>query len=316
MEATNFWEGKRVLLVGGTGFIGSHLTKRLVSVGADIGMVVHETYPPNKKMIVVWGDVSVKSDLIRSRVQDFEPEIVFYLAAQPIVGRASKDGIEALEVNARGSYLFLNTCRSIKSIQSIVYLSTDKVYGDIEVIGDESELRGVAHPYNASKLMGDVSAQLYKKFYDLPITILRHGNIYGPNDLHWDRIIPRTLLKIFYNESPTVRGNNRESTRDYIFIDDIVDGYLKAAELDCLTILNLGSAVSYSAFEIVSKLLKICNKDIPIKKEELWKGELVHQHFEKTKSSESIGWCPKVNIDDGLKITADWYMKYFEESHG
>lgn len=316
----NFWINKRVFVVGGTGFIGSHLVDNLlVHQQANVKLFIHESRPPAEKLIGVCGDVSKQQVATKIFMQEFQPEVVFYLAAQPIVGRASKDSVATLDVNARGSYLFLDACKDVKSIKAIVYISTDKVYGIQEIINDGDPLLGTGHPYNASKVMGDIVAQLYSEFHGLPIVIIRNGNVYGPNDFHWDRIIPRTLLKIYYNESPIVRGGKEGSKRDYIFVKDLVCGLLQAAEKlyigEIDGVVNLGANESYSAYEIVSRLLHMQNKILPIKFEPLWEGELRNQHFSRRNTSQQkIDWNPPTSLDVGLHETIEWYLRYFEEN--
>lgn len=304
------WRGKRVFVAGGTGFIGGHLVNLLVSLGAKVKLLIHDTLPQNPNLVGEFGCVT-NGGLVRTYLERFQPEYVFYLVAQPIVGIASKFPLQTFETNVRGTYAFLDACKGVESIKSIVYISTDKVYGDIEEISDDSELKGVSHPYNASKVMGDVAAQLYANFFDLPISIIRHGNVYGPNDLHWDRVIPATIKRVFSGQPPIIRG---DTTRDYIYVEELVQAYLVAAGLHCKCILNLGAEKASKTSEVVDIILELCNRvDLIPVKEPLWKGELVNQHFLETSAKTIIGWTPKISLREGLQKTVFWYLSYMRK---
>lgn len=307
-----FWAGKRTFVTGGTGFVGGHLVKKLVSLGANVKQFVHHHNPDIPDTCGYTGDLTCWTAHYEEFLHKFQPEIVFHLAAQPIVCIAMQKELDTIDINVKGTYNFLHVCRDIPSIKTFIHISTDKVYGKTEEISDNSMPVGVEHPYNASKLCGDILAQMYAHAFDMPITIIRNGNVYGPNDLHWDRLIPGTIRKIYGNFSPIMRGN---ALRDYIYVDDIVTGYLKVAELrywkDGLETINLGSERPYHTFEIVYLLMKLMNRnDLFPLVDDMWKGELKNQHILEGKAKELIGWHPETSIEDGLKSTIVWYTQY------
>lgn len=311
VHSSGFWNDKKVFVTGGSGFIGSHLVSALVDLGSDVRLLEHVT-SVEKSLLGLSGDIS-KSICLQEFLGEFSPEIVFHLAAQPIVGRAFKNPMESLETNVRGTYRLLDACKNLKSLKSYIHVSTDKVYGNIEIITDESIPKVSGHPYNDSKLQADISTQMYAEFYKVPTVIIRNGNVYGPGDLHWDRLIPRTIMKVYYNESPVLRG---ECSRDFVYVRDLVFGLLNAAQIRYYgkenLVFNLGSYQKYFVRDVILEIKNLLGSNVPIVSENLWDGELVHQHLESEFSQKVLGWNPEKSMKSGLKETIDWYLDYFE----
>jgi CDP-glucose 4,6-dehydratase len=308
------WGGRRVFITGGTGFVGSHLTQTLKNLGADIRLLIHK-----KHSTILRGD-SLRGDLVddmaplwlEGYLDMFQPEVVFHLAAQSIVCNTETDEMETMRTNVDGTLNILSASKSIKSIKSFVHIATDKVFGDTNLIKKDSALNGLKHPYNASKMIGDCLAQFYSNYFDIPIVIIRNANVYGEGDTHFDRIIPRTIEKVFRSGRPVVRGDGN-NTRDYLYVKDIVYGYLRAAQLPYkskLTTLNLGG-FRHSVVEVVDTILMKMNRvDLSPVFETQWKGEIPHQHIENDLAKELIEWNPQTTLDAGLDKTIPWYLEY------
>lgn len=308
------FKGKKVFITGGTGFIGTHLCKKLTELGAEITVLVHKTEYSGGYAHQVLGDLTDVNTGFQLFVEKFQPEIVFHLAAQPLVSVAAVNGLNTIDTNVRGTYNFLDACKGVDSIKSFVHISTDKVYGNISPITDSTVIGGVHHPYNTSKLASDYLAQMYSNFYNIPMVIVRNANVYGAGDKHFDRIVPHTIEKVFKGERPVIRGDG-SNTRDYIHVDDIVNGYLRAASLpykNKLTTLNL-SGMNYSVLDVVDTvLLKMARVDLCPVFEPLWKGEIPHQHIENDKAFHLIDWMPTIDLDKGLDLTIPWYVEYLK----
>ena len=305
------WSGKRVFVTGGAGFLGSHLCKKLESLGAEIGLLIHvnESPLPARRY---YGNLAESTPNLFHFLSKFKPEIVFHLASQPLVSVAMLNELETLQVNVGGTYNLLHACRSIHGVKSFVHISTDKVYGNTNPITKDSIPAGTLHPYNASKMASDYLAQMYSNFFDVPMVIIRNSNVYGAGDKHFDRIVPRTIRQVLLGKKPIIRGDG-SSTRDYIHVDELVGGYIRAAELPYekkLSILNL-SGFNHSVFGIVDTILeKMRRVDLAPIFEDQWKGEIPHQHIENDLAKELIGWNPQTDLKDGLDKTIPWYREF------
>lgn len=308
-----FWEGKKVFVTGGTGYVGSHLVSKLVSLGADVKLFVHFVLPSDESLRGFTGSLIFAPAPLSDYLNEFKPDIVFHLAAQPIVGIAMEQEWDTAEINIKGTYNLLHVCKDIPSIKAILHVSTDKVFGKVEEIRDDSPLLGFAHPYNATKLCGDIMAQMYAETYNLPITIVRNGNVYGDGDLHWDRLIPGTIKRLYNNKNPIWRGGSR----DYIHVNDIIVGYLNLVEarygMKGLEIVNLGAKQSTNTLQVIAKLRQFMSKmNMAVIMDELWKGELVNQHITSEKAKNLIGWKPDITLEQGLLTTVKWYEDYLK----
>lgn len=310
-QPSDFWANKRVFITGGTGFLGTHLSKKLQSLGAELSLFIHEKQSP-MFALRFYGDLKSPSEPLLPFLMGFNPEVIFHLASQPLVSRAMIDEVETLETNVGGTYRVLHACKGASRLKSFVHISTDKVYGNVSPITRDTSMMGFRHPYNASKLASDSLAQMYSNFFDVPMVIIRNANVYGAGDTHFDRIVPRTIQKAFNGESPVVRGDGK-NTRDYIHVDDLIEGYIKAAELpykNKLSILNL-SGFNHSNLEVVDTVLqKMGRVDLSPVFEKQWKGEIPHQHIVNDIAKELIGWNPKYDLGDGLDKTIPWYTEY------
>jgi len=303
------WINKRVFVTGGAGFIGSHLSKRLAREGAHVYFFIHHKYPemPVKNPFI--GDLTSKNQLaFENYLKDLQPEVVFHLAAQPLVSIAAQDELPTLRINIEGTYNLLHSLKGVESVKSVVHVSTDKVFGNQPVIQKDSPLQGETHPYNASKAVGDVITQMYANYFEIPTVIVRHANVYGAGDTHFDRIIPRTIKQVLDGKPPVIRGDG-SNTRDYIHVDDVVEAYLKASELPLtqkLSTLNIGG-FNHSVAEVVHEILgKLDRIDLSPKYESQWKGEIPHQHI-----ATEEEWKPNINLDIGLDMTIGWYKENY-----
>ena len=305
------WKNRRVFLTGASGFIGSHLCEELSIRGAELATYVHKAFTPAPKYFK--GDLTDDPTDLTHFLQDFQPEVVFHLAAQPIVYHNGVDEMETLQVNLNGTFNVLHACKDLP-IKSFVHISTDKVYGNVSPITKDTVPNGTGHPYNVSKLAGDYLAQMYSNFYDVPMVIIRNANVYGAGDKHLDRIVPRTIYRVLQGLQPVIRGNGNNG-RDYLHVEDVVRGYIRAAELpyrNKLTTLNLGG-FHHSVLDVVHAILgKMRRIDIQPVYEKQWQGEIPHQHIVNDLAKELIGWNPTIDLDCGLDKTIPYYMENYE----
>src|SRR6266403_1661024 len=223
----SLWLDRNVFVTGGTGLLGSSLVRELVGAGARVTCLVRDWVPDSnfyrsgldRKVRCINGAVEDRS-LLERILGEYEIETVFHLAAQTIVGIANRNPISTFETNISGTWALLEACRRSPTVKQIVIASSDKAYGDHEVLPytEDAPLRGV-HPYDVSKSCADLLAQSYAVTYGLPVAITRCGNFYGGGDLNWNRIVPGTIRSVLRGQRPVIRSDG-QYVRDYFYVED------------------------------------------------------------------------------------------------
>ncbi|NQT83243.1 GDP-mannose 4,6-dehydratase [bacterium] len=326
MGEENFWENKRTLVTGCTGILGSWLTIALVDRRADTVGLVYDENPRSElvrsgyvgRITVLRGTVT-DFELMERILNDFEIEVVFHLAAQALVTVANRNPLSTFEANIRGTWNVLEAARRSKKVERLVLASSDKAYGDQEILPykEDAPLIG-RHPYDVSKSCADMIALAYGHTYDLPLAITRCGNIYGGGDLHWDRIVPGTIRSAIRGERPVVRSDGTPK-RDYIYVKDIVSGYLLLAEkLGDASVrgeaFNFGHDSPLTVLEIVREVLDAAGRsDMEPSILNKAKHEIHSQYLDSSKARRVLGWEPGFSLPEGLRETVAWYRRFFEE---
>lgn len=323
----DFWKGRRVFVTGCTGILGSWLTQALVEAGAEVVGLIRDRVPHSQlfrsgaaaRIVQVDGDIT-DHPLLERALNEYEIEIVFHLAAQPLVRVANRMPAGTFETNVRGTWLLLEACRLAKTVKRIVVASSDKAYGDQDVLPytEASPLQG-RHPYDVSKSCADLIAQAFACTYEMPIGVTRCGNIYGGGDLNWDRIVPGTMRSVLRGEPPVIRSDG-SPLRDYLYVSDIVDGYLRLAEqLDDPALhgqaFNFGMDDPKSARDIVEIIIGI--SDRPDLKPIILNHashEIQRQYLSSEKARRVLGWQPVYSLEEGLRRTLEWYRAFLSET--
>lgn len=313
---SNFWEDKKVLVTGGTGFVGSALVNRLLQLNVGKVFVLGKDLAPEISLessaIKVVGDISDK-DFINQLFKENSFDICFHLAAQPLVSEGDLSPLPTIQTNIMGTANILEAARNFK-LKGVVLASTTHVYGNNEVPFLEEYFPRPSRPYETSKACADMLAQTYALYYDLPIAIGRFVNIYGPGDPN-ERIVPKTIKLLLQNKNPEIYDD--QVNRDYLFIEDAIDGYIILAEKiseisnkKSNIIYNFGTGLHYSTAHIVETIIKLMNKsDIkPIKIENVRKKEIINQYVSIDKTLKTLGWQARHNLEDGLMKTINWHQ--------
>ena len=274
-----------ICITGGSGFIGSHLARALP------GAKLFE-YPKQ--------DLRNLEDA-EDFIYRYKPETIYHLAAQSVV--TNETPLESESINIQGTYNLLHACLDNPNLKSIVHISTDKVYGTNANARRSDELRGVSHPYSASKICGDVLAQMYKNFHGLPIRIVRMANIYGPGDPHLDRIIPGIITDTLAGIKREHRGDPRW-IRDFIYVGDLIPALIRISK-EPEGIYNLGG--DYCSLLYIAELIpRLMGRDdlSPV-----WnynsKNEIPFQHIVDCPD----WWKPETDIVKGLLKTIKWHSE-------
>jgi CDP-glucose 4,6-dehydratase len=311
------FRGRRVLITGATGLIGSHLTLRLLAMGAEMhalvvpedesGSLLHRAGARGVRRYT--GRLEDESS-VAAAVTSARPEIVFHLGAQTQVGQARRDPARTFATNVAGTWHLLEACRALEQRPvAIAVASSDKAYGKSEHLPylETHPLAG-SEPYEVSKTMTDLLAQTYAASYGLPTRIARCGNVYGTGDLNWDRIVPGTIRSLLRGERPVIRSDGTP-VRDYVHVEDVVDAYL------CLASDGIASGAAYnfssgeraSVLDVVRLLAKAIGSDLTPDVRGDAAGELAEQYLDATKATQELGWKPSRRMSDSVAEIIAWY---------
>jgi CDP-glucose 4,6-dehydratase len=324
--SATFWTDRNVFVTGCTGLLGSWLTENLVHAGANVVGLIRDGVPRSRliesqvvnRVNVVSGEV--ENYLLLERVlNEYQIQTVFHLAAQTIVGIASQSPLSTFETNIQGTWNILEACRRTTWVQEIVVASSDKAYGEHEQLpyGEETPLSG-NHPYDVSKTCADLLAQAYSKSYELPVCITRFGNLFGPGDCNFNRLIPGTIRSVIRNEAPVIRSDGRYS-RDYIYVEDAARAYMLLAKSMCGDPSIQGDAFNFSyesplsAIEVVERILAQMERtDLKPRVLNTAQNEIPHQYLSARKAKKLLDWRPLFDFDQGLRRTIPWYIELLE----
>ena len=315
------WRGRKVLVTGIGGLVGSAVAARLVDEGADVVGVLRDS--PGQRLLELRGIAHkvatvngslADAGVAQRTINEYEVDTVFHLAAQAIVGVANRSPVSTFESNILATWQVLEAARLGMTVERVVVASSDKAYGNQKVLPyTEATPLGGLYPYDASKACADILARSYAATFSVPIAVARCANIYGPGDLNWSRLIPGTIRSALGGEDPIIRSDGTPE-RDYIYLDDAVDAYLKLAEAIPEATghaFNFGSGSSISALEVVEMILEVADGHAlaPRVLAEA-SGEIDRQCLDSTLAHKKLGWQPQTPLADGLRLTVDWYRDY------
>ncbi len=260
-----YWQGKQVLVTGAGGFIGSHLVERLVAEGAsvrafvrynsrgDFGFMRLVSKEVLQQVQIVAGDIR-DSDAIHKAVEG--QHVVFHLGALISIPYSYHHPLEVADVNVLGTLNVLMACNKLK-VDKLIHTSTSEVYGSaLRVPIDEDHPLQGQSPYSASKIGADKLAESFYCTYNLPVVTVRPFNTFGPRQSA--RAVIPTIITQALAQS-VIRLGNLDTTRDFTYVDDTVDGFVKAAEVSGVEgkTMNLGTGSEIKIGELVEKIINV-----------------------------------------------------------
>ncbi len=319
-----FWRNRNVFVTGSTGFLGSWVVQGLKERGATvIGLerdsqtapIVHGGARPH---FIVRGSIEDFDSMLRA-VNEYEVDTVLHLAAQAIVGVANRNPMSTFEANIRGTWTVLEACRLSPKVRRIVIASSDKAYGtSLQMPYVETLPLQGRDPYSASKSCTDLVAQCYHGTYGTPVCITRCANFFGGGDLNFSRIVPGTIRSVLQGERPLLRSDGT-MIRDYIYVRDVVEGYLHLAErmedpAVCGQAYNFSIERPMSVLAITNLILSLMKRPdlTPVILGEAT-SEIPVQYLSAAKAREDIGWKPARTLEDALLETIEWYRRHFAD---
>jgi len=303
-----------ILLTGGAGFIGSHLVDRLSDTENDIIVLDNfsKYYSGKEDNIRGWRrknniKLVYGSILDKNKLNELTENIgiVVHLAAQPGVRYSIKHPLEVARININGTINVLEACVK-NDVKKFVFGSSSSVYGDVKKLpAREDYICNPISPYGASKLAGEKYCYYYSKIYGIKIPMLRFFTVYGPRQRP-DMAINKFVDSVMKEKTTMVYGDGSQ-TRDFTYIDDIVDGIILAIKKNIKTdAFNLGGGNNISVNELISLIAEYTEKKVEIRYIEKQKGDVKDTLADNTKSRKVLKWKPKTDIRCGLKKYVEW----------
>ncbi len=309
----------RVLVTGGAGFIGSHLTEALLKQGHLVRVI--DNYSTGKKENLIFDKPYPFLEIIEGDIRDLkickdvmkEIEYVFHQAAIPSVQRSLEDPLTTNSVNVGGTLNLLISAKEAGVIR-FIYASSSSIYGDTPTLPKKEEMPpNPLSPYALQKYIGEQYCRLFFKLYDLETISLRYFNIFGPKQdptSIYSAVIPRFIDALLDGRSPVIYGDGEQS-RDFTYIDNVVQANLLAMEMERLNgeVINIACGKRTSLNQLLNILKEILRSKISPIHEEARKGDVKHSLADIQKAKEILGYEPKVDISMGLMRTIEYFQK-------
>jgi len=318
------YNGLHVLVTGSDGFIGSHLTEKLVDRGANVtALCLYNSFDKFGWIDDLPGNVRSKLKLVRGDVRDSSfvrsimrgQDVVFHLAALIAIPYSYIAAQSYVETNVVGTLNVLEAAREMK-VQRIVHTSTSEVYGTALTmpIKEDHPLQGQS-PYSASKIGADMMAESFYRSFDLPVAILRPFNTFGPRQSE-RAVIPTIIRQVLDPACETIQIGDTTPVRDFTFVEDTADAFLAlgcAGNVQFGRPYNAGSGKSVTVRQVIDLALELTNSRKPLEQDPARarppNSEVRALLADSTKIANDAGWRPSVEFREGLRRTIDWWQK-------
>ncbi len=312
--------GKRVLVTGAGGFIGSHLTEYLVGLGAEVCAFVHynaagrwgwlQESSCSGDFEVVLGDVTDR-DCVRSAVA--ERDLVFHLAALIGIPYSYQAPSSYINTNITGTFNVLQSALD-SEVERVVHTSTSETYGSARYVPiDEAHPLQGQSPYAATKIGADKLAESFYCSFDLPVVTVRPFNTYGPRQ-STRAIIPTVIVQALAGEA--VRLGATSPRRDMNYVEDTVRGFVAAAlggDENLGEVFNLGSGQEVAIGDLAEQIVRLTDERVEIRSDEERvrpeKSEVNRLLADNNKACRQLDWAPQIPLEEGLQRTIEWFRQ-------
>jgi nucleoside-diphosphate-sugar epimerase len=305
-----------VLVTGGAGFIGSHIASALAASGARVRIIddLSTGYRENIEEIngevdFVQGSLADEASL-KKAIEDVE--LVFHEAAIPSVPRSVENPRQTHTASVDSTFSLLMAAKD-KQVRRVVYAASSSAYGDQPTLPKvETMLPEPLSPYAVAKLVGEQYCQVFTRVYGLETLSLRYFNVFGPRQdpsSQYSGVISRFISAFLRNETPVIYGDGEQS-RDFTYIDNVVDANLKAAESmkGIGQVINVANGERTSLNQLLDELKQLTGKtDVKADYQETRAGDVKHSLADISRARELLGFEPKVGLRTGLSLTMDWW---------
>jgi len=316
---SRIWQDRNVLVTGVGGFVGSSLAAELIRRSARVVGIVRDSAGTrqlqargiHRRVDVVYGSIG-DFPLLRRLVAQYEIDTIFHLAASTSRQTASRSPLPALESNVAGTWNVLESARLSPVVERVVVASTDKASSAAGSLEAEAASPGRLDPYDASKACCETLARCYASSFPLPVAVVQCANVYGPGDTNWSRLVPGTVRRALTEKDPVIRSDGTPR-RDYLYLQDAVEGYLATAEqlpeISGRTV-RLGSGRTISVLELVNLIIA------EIRDPGLQPSVLGNESSRSGPApavpgvTTLTGWRPATSLADGIASTVSWYRDF------
>lgn len=304
---SNKFSGQRILVTGASGFIGSHLCRRLCEDSAEVHAISRTKRPKYESGLRWWHGDLAEIATVRDLVTTIKSDVIFHLAGYPVGDRELEHVMPSFRNNLTSTVNLLTVASEIGCRRIILMGSMEEpVSGNPEVLPSS--------PYAAAKWASSAYGRMFHALYQLPVVTLRNFMVYGPGQQDLKKLIPYVILCLLRGEIPQLSSGKRQV--DWIYVDDVVEGLLSAAQANDIEgkTIDIGSGELISIQTIVESLVRMINSKI-----KPHFGALPDRPFEQlrvadtARSNALLGWNPKIPIEEGLARTLSWYRQKFNE---
>ena len=304
----------RILVTGGAGFIGSHVTEAFLQAGHEVAVLdnfstgIEQNVPAGVQ--VFRGDVTNRDNL-HDVLQSFRPTVIDHHAAHIQVGNSVKDPhFDALH-NIFGVLTLMEEAKNLGTVRKVIMASTGgAMYGDQPVPFNETMLPQPVSPYGISKRSGEMYLYFYYAQYGIPFVALRYSNVYGPrqNPHGESGVIAIFMEKILAGQNPVINGDGL-NTRDYVYVTDVARANVLAMEYDGVGEFNIGTGRELTTNDVFRSVVTALGKDVPEQHGPARPGEQIRSALDASKAQRELGWSPTVSFEDGVVLTAQSMLK-------
>lgn len=303
----------RILVTGGAGFIGSHLTDRLIAEGHEVAVV--DNLSTGKKKNVNREATFYKIDILSPRIErifkKFRPELISHHAAQMDVRRSVADPLFDAQANILGLLNVLENGIKYGTKRVIFASSGGAIYGEPECFpASEDHPTRPQSPYGVSKLCGEHYLHYYHKTYGLEYTNLRYANVYGPRQDPFGEagVVAIFSQRMLRGEQPIINGNGMQ-TRDYVFVGDVVEAHMAVLNGNHHGVFNVGTGRETPVNQLFRHIMAITEAQVKEVHGPERRGEQIRSCLDASRLHKQADWEPKTNLLDGLKYTVDYFRE-------
>ena len=295
-----------ICVTGGAGFIGSHLVDRLIKEGHRVQVIdnlssgLREFVNPKAEFV----ELDIRDAKILDVFQDFQPDYVFHEAAQTVVGESMVNPTEDCDINLMGLLNLLQASVKV-GVKKFLMPSSAAVYGDLETLPLTEELQGIPRScYGLTKLTTEGYLRIYEESFGLPYICYRYANVYGPRQGNGGEggVISIFCEQVAKGETLVVYGDGTQ-TRDFVYVDDVVEANLLGLRDDVTGIINVSTGTGISLNDLMNTLEEITNTTINREYQQPRIGDIKHSLLSTEKASKVLGYAPTWSLRDGLETT-------------